>query len=159
MFGPYIAVSNTTLIGNNRAVIDGNINMWSGFWAAADSWPHNVAVIRAFLILLVIFTFFSCVCSGLTLKGSDNAKLGHSGIGFDIMAWVSALIVFSCYTSQILMEFYGYGFAFDVVCFCLSFLAMCGAIFDNMSGEDKEPKQQAEEEATETAKENGDNTV
>ena len=107
MFGPYIAVSSLTSIGNNSAVINKNINMWSGFWAAADSWPHNVAVIRAFLILLVIFTFFAFVCSSLTLKGSENDKLGKAGIMCDIIAWLSALIVFSCYTSQILMEVRG----------------------------------------------------
>ncbi|GMH70341.1 hypothetical protein TrRE_jg3531 [Triparma retinervis] len=157
MFGPYIAVSSLTSIGNNSAVINKNINMWSGFWAAADSWPHNVAVIRAFLILLVIFTFFAFVCSSLTLKGSENDKLGKAGIMCDIIAWLSALIVFSCYTSQILMEFYGYGFAFDVICFCVSFLAMCGAIFDTMFGGDKEP--QAPAEAAAPAGEGGENTV
>lgn len=139
MFGPYIAVSKTTLIGNNRGVVNSNITMWSSFWSTVDAWPYNVAVVRSFLILLVIFTFGALACSGMTMKGSDNGMVPKAGILCDLFAWVSAMIVFAIYTSEILMEFYGYGFAFDVVCFCLSFLAMCGAIFDMKSEKKEEP--------------------
>uniref|UniRef100_A0A8C0HIM4 Epithelial membrane protein 1 n=1 Tax=Chelonoidis abingdonii TaxID=106734 RepID=A0A8C0HIM4_CHEAB len=100
----------------------------TGLWLNCDAGESSLKAVQAFMILAIIFSFFSLVMFVVQLFTMEKGKRFYITGAIMLICWLFILIAVSIYTARFPHYFtaprdhHGYSFILAWICFCFSFI-------------------------------------